>query len=579
MLTRMKSFLAAPVFEDEDKTRIGRLLNNMLQAIFGIVLFMVLVWMAVDVQGFFSDLKTAAAVVPFLAIILGLRYLLWRGYVRPASTILSALFLGMVTFSIYNFGGISNASTSGYLLCVILAGLLIGPRGALTFAGLGIAAVFAIWGLERSGYLPPYSGDPEHYFPLMAYSTLLSITGVLLRHTAISIATALAQARRNEQAQAQANRELQALRDSLEQQVATRTRDLERRSAYMETSVKVGRAVTSILEPDQLIRQVVELVREQFGLYHVALFLVDETGRWAEYRAGTGEAGRILLEEKLCVEVGAGSLTGWCIARAQPRIAQDVQADPMHLAHPAVPDTRSEAALPLVARGRVIGALDVQSDQVGTFDQDMVAVLETIADQVAVALDNAHLFAQAQAALEAERRAYGELGRQAWAQRLREGLVTPGCRYVGGQIVPVGEAWHPEMEQALRERQSILVSPETTGAAAVGPGLTIPIQVRGQPIGVVDLHKEAGEWMPEEIALLETLTGQLGIALESARLYQDAQRLAAREQVINLSTANIRSALTVDAILQRTVEELGQAFGASRASIRLEIGEPASALT
>jgi GAF domain-containing protein len=273
------------------------------------------------------------------------------------------------------------------------------------------------------------------------------------------------------------------------------------------------------------------------------------------------------------LEVGGRSMVGWCTANAQARVAQDVRQETVRVDHPLLAAALSEAALPLAARGRVIGALSVQSDRLGAFDRDTVAVLQTMCDQVAVALDNARLFAESQAALEAERRAYGEIGREAWAEMLREGLA-PGYRYVNKQVVPVEDAWQPEMEAALREERKVVGGASETGPA--GPVIAAPIKVRGQTIGVIDVRKDAPgtQWTQEEIALLDTLTDQLGLALDSARLYEGTQRLAAREQMINTSTANIRSAATVDAILRRTVEELGRAFSASRASVRLEISEP-----
>jgi GAF domain-containing protein len=231
-----------------------------------------------------------------------------------------------------------------------------------------------------------------------------------------------------------------------------------------------------------------------------------------------------------------------------------------------LPDTRSEAALPLRLRGRVIGALTVQSARPDVFDEMAVAVLQGLADQIAVALDNARLFAESQAALEAERRAYGQLGREAWHQMLHAGL-TPGYGYVSQQVVPIGDEWTPEMGAALREDKSVVVADQAR------PVLALPVKVRGQTIGVVDLSKgdPRDTWTTEEVRLIETLTEQLGAALESARLYQDTQHRAAREETINTVTANLRAVPTVNAILKRTVEELGRTFRASCAAVTLEI--------
>jgi PAS domain S-box-containing protein len=186
--------------------------------------------------------------------------------------------------------------------------------------------------------------------------------------------------------------------------------DLARRSTQLQTAAEVSRAASSILNPDELMRQVVNLVRERFELYYAGLFLVDQTGewageagRWAVLRAGTGEAGRIQLEQGHKLEIGGESMVGWCVANKQARIALDVGEEAVRFENPLLPETRSEMALPLIVRGQVIGAMTVQSTQESAFSDEDIAVLQTMADQLAVAIENARLFEQAQTRAERER--------------------------------------------------------------------------------------------------------------------------------------------------------------------------------
>jgi GAF domain-containing protein/HAMP domain-containing protein len=360
--------------------------------------------------------------------------------------------------------------------------------------------------------------------------------------------------------------QLRELIGGLEQRVADRTRDLEQRSAYLEASAEVGRVASSILDAELLMRQAVQLIGEQFGLYYVGLFLLDTTGEWAVLRAGTGEAGSAMLARGHRIRVGEGAVGG-SIANAQARVAVDVGEDAVRLATDELPDTRSEAALPLRSRGRVIGALAVQSTQPAAFDEAAIAVLQIMADQVAVALDNARLFSESQATLEAARRAYGEVSREAWARLLR---AQPALGYRSDEhgVTSAGEVWRPEMERALQAGQTI------HGNAADGEArlaLAVPIRVRGDVIGVLDTYKpaEAGEWTLEEVTLLETLADQLGIALESARLYRDTQRRAARERLTREITDKMRRAASVEDIVQAAVDELYRVLGASRTFVRL----------
>jgi len=346
----------------------------------------------------------------------------------------------------------------------------------------------------------------------------------------------------------------------LEQRVAERTAELERRSTYLEASAEVGRAATSILETGELIRRLVDLIRERFGLYYVGLFEGDAKSDWAVLKAGTGAAGQAMLARGHRLHIGGDSMIGWCIVNAQARVAAEASADVVRKATPELPDTRSEAALPLRSRGKVIGVLTVQSDQPGAFDATALSVLQSMADQVAVAIDNAHLFAENQAALEVAHRAFGEISRQAWAQFMRSQSV--GYLHTAQGTRRAQDQWQPDMAQAARTGQLVQAHGSTVAA---------PIQIRDQVLGALRLRKQdnAPAWTPEELALLQSLTEQLSVALESARLYQDTQHRAAREQLAAQITARMRESLDVDRVLQIAAREFGETLGASEVKIRL----------
>jgi GAF domain-containing protein/HAMP domain-containing protein len=371
----------------------------------------------------------------------------------------------------------------------------------------------------------------------------------------------------------QSRSQLEGYARTLEQRVAERTSDLKRRSDYLAASAEVARAAASILETDRLITQVVELIRERFDLYYVGLFLVDETGQWAVLRAGTGRAGQAMLARGHKLRIGGDSMIGWSIANAQVRIALEAGADAVRLATAALPDTRSEAALPLHSRGRVIGALTVQSAQPQAFDQDTSTALQTMADQIAIALENARLFAESQAALDAMRRSSGELSLEGWAQLLAT-RPTLDYRSTEGSTVNIAETWPAEAQSAFQAGQT--VQPDGGGESGKLP-LAVPIKVHGNVIGVLDTFKsgEGHKWSPEEIALAEALADQLGTALESARLYQDTQRRAAREQTLGHMTAEFARSLDIDTVLQTVVRELGQMLPAGEISVL--VGSPRGA--
>lgn len=328
-------------------------------------------------------------------------------------------------------------------------------------------------------------------------------------------------------------RQLRGLIGSLEQRVHERTRDLKLRTDYLEASAEVSQAAATVLDPDVLIQQIVDLIQERFGLYYVGLFLVGQNNEWAILRAGTGDAGIIMLESGHRLKVGDGMI-GWCIANAQARIASDVGDDAVRFDNPNLPETRSECALPMRSRGQVIGALTVQSKEPVAFNQDTITVLQTMADQVAIALENAQLYVESQNALEAERRAYGILNQDAWQEVLRSRDHIGVLASSDFGIQPPSKDWTPEMVEASQNGE--LVRPDDRTIA-------IPIILRDQILGVVRLQKNEGEtgWTDDEMELMDTLVDQLEVALESARLFSDTQRSAARERLVTEITTKIRS--------------------------------------
>ncbi len=179
---------------------------------------------------------------------------------------------------------------------------------------------------------------------------------------------------------------------------------LDRRALQLQAAAEVSRATSSILDPNELIHQVVELTRERFGMYYVGLYLVDrtdETRKWARLRAATGEAGRQMVAQGRRIEVGGDTMVGWCIANRQHRLTEDVSEDAARLKNPLLPETRSKLALPLISRGEAIGAMTIQSSQSNSFTDEDITTLQTMVDQLANAIENARLFAEHKQAEEA----------------------------------------------------------------------------------------------------------------------------------------------------------------------------------
>ena len=184
-----------------------------------------------------------------------------------------------------------------------------------------------------------------------------------------------------------------------------------------------------------------------------------------------------------------------------------------------------------------------------------------------MAINNAKLFQQLQDSLESERRAFGDLTREAWHEMIRS-RKNWGFRYTQKQITPTRSEWSEDMLEAATEEKPIINNKDQ-------PSLAIPLTIGGQVIGVVRVRKGTGhaKWTDDEVELLESLTDRLAQALEGARLFQSTQKHAAQEQISGEIASNIRQSLDINAVLRTAAREFGETFKAKEVVIRMKPDE------
>ena len=347
---------------------------------------------------------------------------------------------------------------------------------------------------------------------------------------------------------------------ALEEEVAARTASLQRRTSQLEATIEVTRVAASTLEMDHLLQRVVDLISERFDFYHAGIFLLDETDEYAVLRAASSEGGKRMLARGHKLKVGEEGIVGYVAETGRPRIALDVGEDAVWFDNPDLPHTRSEMALPLKVRGRVIGVLDVQSTQEAAFTQEDITVLQVLADQVAIAIDNARLFQEAQENLQELEGLYGRYSREAW-ERLGQTYPIVGYRYDPSGLSPIFGDGAGE------------------GEADEEAPVRIPLEVRGQVIGTLEVWPEQEALISDQITLLKAVGLRISQALESARLFQETQQRAWREQMLHQLTARFARSIDLDTVLQTAVRELAQLPHVAEASIHVsppEVPPPAN---
>ncbi len=370
--------------------------------------------------------------------------------------------------------------------------------------------------------------------------------------------------------------ELERWGHELESRVEERTRELaeasrrmERRAIQLQTSAEVARAIASVRDLNQLLSQVTHLISERFGWYHTGIFLLDEKGEYAVLQAANSEGGRQMLARGHKLKVGETGMVGYVTATGRPRIALDVGADAVYFDNPDLPHTRSEMALPLKIGDQIIGALDVQSTTAAAYDEEDLVLLGTLADQIAIAIENARLFEQTRQALEEVQATHRRYVQQEWTRVTRERREL-AYEYRRSGTPPLDEPWPIEALRALAENKPVVFpepTPSLTGGGGNGgkkPGvqaaLAAPIKLRDQAIGVVDLQEidAPRRWTDDEIALVQTISDQVALALENARLFEETLRRAEQLATLNRIGMTLTSGLELERVLQTLYEQCQQ---------------------
>lgn len=342
---------------------------------------------------------------------------------------------------------------------------------------------------------------------------------------------------------------LKSLYEDYEQQVVF----LERRAKYLEATSVIAREMASVLDLPALLSRAIQLIDEKFGYYRQGIFLVDPSGEQVVLHAASGAAIEKSLERGFRVMIGGQGIVAHVAASKEYYVVQNVHEDPLFLSDDDTIITQSELALPLHSRGEIIGVLDVQSAYINAFTNEDISVLQTLADQIALAITNARLFEESQENLNVVQRAYGELSREKWSEML-ESRGEMGYYSDENRLIHISE-----------------YNKNTDPSDDNLPTIDIPIVVRGYLIGKISACKpqNAGKWSEEEIELMEDMTEQLNLAIESARLYEDSQSRAAQEQLTSEITTRIRETLDLETIIETAVNEIGSAMGLSALEVHL----------
>ncbi len=458
-----------------------------------------------------------------------------------------AFLLGMVylmaVYAALFYGDLSEANLS--FVFAILAGAVFLTGWALVFnvlfaIGLYFATSYLV--LERGWTLSRLAGVPEH---ILLGPTQWIYAGLAFVIVSIAIVGLLHFIQKRFEITLEDTVQLTRILEQERQRLSDRERLLRRRVRQIRAASEIVNTLGTISDPKQLMEEVVEQIQRQFGLYYVGIFLVDENFEFAVLRAGSGQAGQRMVAEGYRLPLGGTSMIAWAITHREPRVALNVQQDPTHYENPYLPYTRSELALPLVARGEVLGAMTIQSDRADAFDEEDLRTFQTLANSVALALSNVLMVQRLQNQLR-------EI--EALQQRL------------------LGRTWG-ELTQGLVVRRDASATGGTDllrrGEEPTTP-LVFPIRLYSQKIGEVRVVS-ARPWQEGEAELLEGMIALLTNHLMVARLLDEVQQYAHREEIQNELASRFASALDFELLARTALEGLSEAFQVQEAWLVLDV--------
>jgi len=560
----IRRLFSAPRFEkDEDNFR-AKFINGFAWVVIGLLLAALTPYLLGGTRDY-----TIFVLSGLIMVMFGALYLLHRGKINASGMIVTVLGWLGIGIQAFTADGVKDVIVIAYIAIGLLASIVISWRAGGIVILASIGAIWALALLEVSKFLIPRFQDP------IAFSRDLSIVFLaitaLIYFSTTSLRDAIRRAKESELNSHKSNEALQELNISLEDRITDSTAELvatnkrnERRARQFEAIAQVARVAAAIQELESLLPRITEVISQQFGFYHVGIFLWDENREFAVLKAANSEGGQQMLKRGHKLGIGQTGIVGYVAATGVSRIALDVGADAAFFDNPDLPNTRSEIALPLRVADEVIGVLDVQSTQPKAFQTEDTEVLSALADQLAIAIQNARSYEKTQELLKEAQRTSASYLSDSW-RTLQSQEERIGYLMSENTLKPLTKpVTSAQINKAITRSETVVESGETAT-------LAVPIRLRDEVIGVMDIRPtEEHDWDSDEVDIAEAVAERLSLALETSLLLQTTQRRAEIERVTSEISGKISATTQFDSILRTAAEELSRALGGSEVLIQIQ---------
>ena len=575
MLAYLRKFLTAPKFEDREQTRIARLVHVIALSawIIPVTIFIVsAVFPNFAERGF----PLAFGFILFNTVV---TLLTRTGYVREASILLVTTLVFVSSYISYSFGAQPRPYLVFFAWIIIIAGLTLGRVASISISIYYLALQAILSYLASSGRINSPESPTSVFTNTITYGASFLLIAFTINMALRNIQILLRQRDENEKSLEYSNQELTRLTEVLESRIATRTAELtkanqsiEKRAEQFQAISQVSRVIIAAQNLQDVLPQITEVISEQFGFYHVGIFLIDVNREYAVLTSANSAGGEKMLNRGHKLRIGRVGIVGNVAKSGKARIALDTDEDVTFFNNPDLPETRSEMALPLFqASGTIIGVLDIQSTTPNAFGQDDIEVLTILAEQVSIAIANARLYEDTQRALIESEMVYRQDLKSSWKRFIHsQKLAGIRRRNMKSNFIlePIDV---PGANEAVVFGNHYQRPADSKNEVSE---LTMPIKLRNEVVGTLNVKSQSRQkWSDDELDIITAIIDRAALSIENARLISKSRKIAERERAIGTISSKISEGTDIETILRTAVSELGAQIGGAKISVKIGTGE------
>jgi GAF domain-containing protein len=557
-----KSILNA-IEQDEESMR-SILLQNYLNGslILGTIVFFVNLYFSIQNK---NILSSALILLLFGALFLITFMQSWPSTTRSILLITIVFLTGVLSLV---FSGLNANALLYFFLSVLLIGILL--NGSWWFLGLftsgitiSLIGVFIQLGIIRQGIFQVVNNSLLFWLSILTILLFMIFVVIApLNQYLLKIRRKILDAKDHDQVISNDNR-------ALVNRVTTLETEIDRRRSRLIAARQISREMSQQTSVEKILSTSAELIRSQLGFSFTGVFLSDEKNEYAVLKSATGAVGKMLLSQNHQLLINEEGIVGFVIARGESRVTLDISQDGSLYKRTALPETRSEIAVPLNIGRKTIGAIDVQSEQENAFSIEDVEIIQNIADQLATVLDKTSQITEIKQHVAELEQGYGLFTRGVWRTHLKGSKKTLKYSFRDNGLSTAVKT-HDFENEVMQKGSSMMIESSPDKSQNPETILSIPVKLRDQVLGIINIRYKGKKVPNNLISLIETATSRLAVTLENARLLEEIQERAEREHAVSEISSKVRASQDIDSILKTAVIELGKTLDIDEVSIQLK---------